>query len=65
MPLAAGSEKNLPIIAAEIAAGFAAVEKGRRPDVVLQEVISRIKERTCQSVEPTPAKTADTSSKLN
>ena len=47
--------------------GFSEVQKGRDPDAVLKEVLAKIHEHIdqCQSSGPTPAQTADTSSKLH
>jgi hypothetical protein len=51
------------IVAQETAHGFAEVEKGRHPDTVLREILSRIEERICQSNGLTAVPTAGISLK--
>lgn len=52
------------IVAEETMHGFAEVEKGRHPDIVLKEVLAKIEDRICQSSAPMAVPTAAISSKL-
>lgn len=51
------------LVAKEAEWGFAEVEKGRNPDIVLKEVLKRIEDRACPSTEPTPVPNAASSLK--